>query len=171
MSDTHNTKNKSGRNTMNRPLRNRNWTFTWNNPSIEDEIYLENLLEQECKAFVWQLEEGEEKTHHIQGCFKFENARGFSAVKKMIPKAHLEVCRNWIASIQYCQKPEGRLEEPHIKGCDKIRHKTVKMSFKEWLTSFQASYEDMSQADLDALAVYEAHIDEEEALYRESQCQ
>lgn len=161
MSDTHYTKEETGRNTRNRPLRNRNWCFTINNPDEKDQIILENSLEMECNAFVWQLEEGEEKTEHIQGCLKFENARSFNSVKKLLPRAHIEICKNWNASIRYCQKAEGRLGEPHIKGCEKVKRQKKQMSFKEWLKDFQENGSHRMYAeDIEGLRLMNEHYDQ-----------
>lgn len=55
-----------------------------------------------------QLEQGENGTPHIQGLLKTESVR-FSAVKKLLPRAHIEKARNTFALVQYVAKEETRL--------------------------------------------------------------
>jgi len=93
--------------------RARHWCFTINNPT---EIDTELLSALECVYLVYQKEEGEDGTPHYQGIVGFEQQLRFNAVKSMLPRAHLEVARNVRASIDYCQKQEGRLDGPWIRG-------------------------------------------------------
>ena len=83
------------------------WCFTLNNYTMKD---VEDISSNSSiKSYIFQEEEGEEKTPHLQGyvCFK----------KKLRPKGlftdriHWEKCRNVKASIAYCQKGEGRIGE------------------------------------------------------------
>jgi len=103
-------------NSFSTSARYRNWCFTLNNPTEEEEFSLKVFLEKAAK-YVYQLEEGENKTPHLQGYFELKNNSTFSAVKNKIgERFHLEICRNKDASIKYCQKAEGRLKEPVVKG-------------------------------------------------------
>ncbi len=95
--------------------RARIWTFTINNPDEKDESHLshEKFLSG-TKSLIWQIEEGEKKTPHIQGVVQMKNQVTFETMKKKLPGAHLEVCRNFLASKHYCQKEEGRISGPFI---------------------------------------------------------
>ncbi len=96
--------------------RARIWCFTINNPDEKDESHLsqEKFLIG-IKSIIWQLEEGEQKTPHIQGVVQLKNQMTFSTIKKKLPEgAHVEVCKNFNASKNYCQKEEGRLKGPYI---------------------------------------------------------
>lgn len=93
------------------------WSITINNPTEEDHNSLELL-----KSFNWfkswkgQLEEGTNNTPHIQGMLKTEHIR-FSAVKKAIPRAHIEAARNATALERYVQKEETRVAGlPEVKA-------------------------------------------------------
>ncbi len=93
--------------------KSRTWCFTVNNPTEEERKTLAHLA-QTSEELVWQLEEGDEKTPHIQGCVKWKHARRFSALKNQVgDRFHLEKCRNWKQSVLYCRKLEGRLEGPY----------------------------------------------------------
>lgn len=81
------------------------YTFTLNNYTEED---IEKILACGAK-YVFQEEKGEEKgTEHLQGILSFENAVSFNTVKKLLPRAHWEVCKNKRASIIYCSKENTR---------------------------------------------------------------
>lgn len=92
------------RNTMNKG-RSRGWCFTINNFDDVDITTIENL--EKCK-YLFQEEKGKEGTPHLQGMIYFDNARTFSSVKKMLPKAHIEKMKNKFASMKYCSKSDTR---------------------------------------------------------------
>lgn len=87
----------------------RNYCFTWNNPSEDAPITIRDIGARYC---IYQLEEGEAGTPHLQGLLIFKSQKSFSSVKLLLPLCHLEQCRNVAASIKYCSKEEGRLEPP-----------------------------------------------------------
>lgn len=95
--------------------RARIWCFTINNPDEKDESHLshEKFLSG-IKSLIWQVEEGEKKTPHIQGVVQFKNQMTFDTVKKKLPGAHIEVCKNFMASKHYCQKDDGRIRGPFL---------------------------------------------------------
>jgi len=90
--------------TPSRNTRSRAWCFTLNNFSEED-VAQARALEGEC---VCGIETGENGTPHLQGVVRFESARTFQSVKKLLPRAHIEKCVSWVKSKQYCAK-EGNL--------------------------------------------------------------
>lgn len=93
-------------------FRSRSWFITINNPSFEKDLKNLKLLGLSSQSFCFQLEEGENNTPHFQGTFKFKNQVTFNSMKKKLPRAHIEVCRNFNASIDYCSKSKGRIQGP-----------------------------------------------------------
>jgi Putative viral replication protein. len=79
------------------------WSITINNPS-EGEL--------KCDAPGWKLqgqfEEGNEGTRHFQGMLETPQVR-FSAVKRVFPRAHIEVAKNKKALQAYVNKQETRV--------------------------------------------------------------
>lgn len=82
------------------------WSITINNPT-DDEL--------KCHTPGWtlqgQFEQGDETgTRHFQGMLKTPQVR-FAAVKRVFPRAHIEVSRNPKALEQYVHKSETRVGE------------------------------------------------------------
>lgn len=48
-------------------------------------------------------------TLHIQFCCSFiePHKSNWDILKKLLPTAHIEVCRSWYASVRYCQKQDS----------------------------------------------------------------
>ena len=90
------------------------WSITLNNPTKDDIDHWEHLSSNYpiVKKAIGQVEQGENGTTHIQGLLQTEQVR-FSAVKKLLPKAHIEVARNPVALAQYVRKEETRLRTLH----------------------------------------------------------
>lgn len=87
------------------------WSITINNPTTEDETHIASLKDQPWfKSFKSQLEQGTDGTKHIQGCLLTTQQR-FSAIKKALPRAHIEIARNALALTKYVAKPDTRLAE------------------------------------------------------------
>lgn len=88
------------------------WSITINNPTEEDRKAL-----REHPSFVkmvkYQDEVGEEGTLHIQGAVQTGQVR-FSAIKKWLPRAHIEVARNKQALLNYVEKTDTALPNTHV---------------------------------------------------------
>lgn len=75
-----------------------------------------NAMEEkfnECQHVVFALFQCEiaptTQQRHLQGCFKVDNPRSHSwAVEHLLQHSHVEMCRNWNASVKYCRKDETR---------------------------------------------------------------
>lgn len=80
------------------------WSITINNPK-EDEYKI--VLPARWKL-EGQLERGAEGTEHYQGMLNTPQVR-FAAVKKVFPRAHIEVARNKVALAKYVHKEETRV--------------------------------------------------------------
>lgn len=89
--------------TPSRNTKGRAWCFTWNNYEASDISYLTGTLEQ--GKYIFGEEVGSNGTPHLQGVVKWDNPRSFKAMQKLFQqKAHIEPCKNWNASINYCSK-------------------------------------------------------------------
>lgn len=82
------------------------WSITINNPTDSD---------TKCDHPGWSLdgqyEIGAEGTRHFQGILKTGKQVRFSAVKRVFPRAHIEVARNRKALEAYVKKEETRVGE------------------------------------------------------------
>lgn len=126
------------------------WFFTLNNPTndeIEELIFYESSI---VPKYVFQLEEGENGTPHLQGiiCFK-KKTRPLGKFK--CKRYHWEVARDVPASIIYCQKDEGRLKGPWVRFWER----TYKVSipdklYKPWMKEL----EDILQGEPDPRKIY-----------------
>ncbi len=102
--DLGNTKAKSH---MNMKKKYRNYCFTLNNWS-EKEIGTIKLIKR-CEWF-YGIEVGESGTKHLQGFLMYKSARSFMSIKKLLPRAHIEIMRGTKQdNIDYCMK-EGKYE-------------------------------------------------------------
>lgn len=82
------------------------WSITINNPVSTD-----YTLELPAKwVLTGQIEQGKEGTTHYQGMLTTPQTR-FSSVKKLFPRAHIEVARNKSALQKYVHKEETRLQK------------------------------------------------------------
>lgn len=84
--------------------KSRKFCFTINNPTESD---LENCkkLSENTTYFVIGLEKGKEGTEHYQGFLYHASQVRFNAIKKALPRAHIEICKGNIAqNIAYCKK-------------------------------------------------------------------
>jgi len=96
MSDAHTTTNRASC-----------WSLTINNPTADDEESL-NLARQRGWRVDGQKEVGKEGTEHYQLILHTGQVR-FSAVKKIFPRAHIEIARNPSALAQYVTKDDTRV--------------------------------------------------------------
>lgn len=98
--ENRNTKNTGS------PRKYRSWCFTLNNYDKKDIKNLEKEFKDE--KYVFQEEVGENGTKHLQGVVTFKNQRYMNGLKMIDDRIHWEVCKNVMASRQYCQKKETR---------------------------------------------------------------
>lgn len=89
--------------------RSRNWTYTLNNYSDEDIALVRGLI---TTYHVCGREVGDSGTPHLQGYIEMETQQTLSALKKKLPKAHLEVAKgNADQNKVYCTKDKDVLLE------------------------------------------------------------
>lgn len=92
-------------------MTSRHWCITINNPSV---CPLPEPPSQ-VKLLVYQLEEGEEGTPHIQGYMEFVSPVRMRAVKRIYPTAHIERRRGTkLQALRYVSKEDTRVEGPWI---------------------------------------------------------
>lgn len=92
--------------------KSKHWLFTINNWTLQDGQMLEEAKEQ-FEYFVCGREIGEDGTRHMQGYVVFLNRKYLTAVKKIFPRAHLEIksARSTFAEcINYCKKDNDFME-------------------------------------------------------------
>lgn len=116
--------------------KSRGWVFTWNDYTNEDIEYLKTTLSTHQYLF------GEEIApstgmKHLQGVVRFQNARSFDSVKKLLKKSHIELCKNWMASLNYCSKDgqtftniERKIKKEPLKN--KLLKKYESITWKDW---------------------------------------
>jgi len=86
----------------------RGWCFTLNNYSQEEQEALRNVT---CAYMVFGRERGDEGTPHLQGYVHLQHQKTLTAMKKIMPRAHLEVRMGTVdQAVEYCKK-EGDYEE------------------------------------------------------------
>lgn len=85
------------------------WSITINNPVQTDEYNIAQARQKGWKC-EGQLEQGESGTKHYQLMVRTPQVR-FSAVKKMFPRAHIEVARNQQALEAYVHKDDTRVAQ------------------------------------------------------------
>lgn len=89
--------------------RSRRWCLTINNYSSDDYKRIVSTISVFNKWVVGK-EVGEEKTEHLQCYFENKNQMDFGKVKKLFPRAHIEIAKgNLVQNYNYCTK-ETRFE-------------------------------------------------------------
>jgi len=108
------------------------WCFTINNPTPEDYASLP-LLEPIISYLVYSDEVGEEGTPHIQGFVVFKTNHRLTAVKRHLPRAHVEAARSSsFVCAEYCKKDGLNIVElgtiPGPVGKTNLYH-----AFRDWI--------------------------------------
>jgi len=86
------------------PKKSRGWCFTWNNYDEKSIGTLEHVIGVGSK-YIYGIEKGESGTPHLQGYIWFKSARHFEAVKKLLPKCHIEKAKGTKKqNFEYCSK-------------------------------------------------------------------
>lgn len=92
--------------------KSKQYVFTINNPLVTLQEQLDVLRAAGAVSAIIQLEKGENGTPHHQGYVRFENARQFKAMAKLLPNAHVETAKCSFRAWTYCSKADTRLEGP-----------------------------------------------------------
>lgn len=92
------------------------WFFTLKAESLSpDKLW--KSLDEVCKDFHFQLEEGDGGYLHYQGCFSLTTRERLSSLKNHLGynNIHLEPSMDWHASVAYCTKQDTRKLGPWNK--------------------------------------------------------
>lgn len=133
----------------NKSRRLRAWCFTWNNYTLDDIDTLTQKLRD--VEYVFQEEQGEKGTHHLQGYIKFKNARYKSALIKEFKGCYFEECKNEEALIKYCQKDETRTGKIYKNIIDKP---TLKIPTFEQLYPWQKYVVELCRTEPDDRTIH-----------------
>lgn len=84
-------------------------------------------------------------TLHIQFACSFiePHSSNWEILKKLLPKAHIEVCRSWHASVRYCQKQDSTTVDipRYYYKSDKVYIQTVHDYLPETIYFYPAQYQ------------------------------
>lgn len=99
---------------MARPTVVKNWVFTLNNPTEEEEEAIKSKVPGVIKYLIYQKETGESGTPHLQGYAQFVQKVRFTQVKNHIGQRAFVDKRKGShdEARDYCRKEEGRIEDP-----------------------------------------------------------
>lgn len=94
---------KSGDSALGVQFRSRNWCFTVNNYTPDD---VDRIKSAKAKYIIFGFEVAPSTgTPHLQGFIMFASGKTRSSVGRVLPRAHLEVCRGTPEqNIEYCSK-------------------------------------------------------------------
>lgn len=137
-------------------VRSRAWCFTINNYDT-DSLWLDHfkqVLGDICRYVVLGFEVGSEGTRHIQGYMYFENARAFSSIKKLMPRAHLEAAKGTPEqAAAYCKKDGDYWEQGELPNqgkrsdLDDIRELLKTSSRMRDIVDVASSYQSVKMAE------------------------
>lgn len=116
------------------------WSVTINNPTQTDDYNIAQARQAGWKV-EGQLEIGENGTPHYQLLVKTPQVR-FSQVKKVFPRAHIEVARNLAALTSYVRKEDTRVSQLQI---DQSRYPS-QLQMYDWFGSY---YNTVKKIDFD----------------------
>jgi hypothetical protein len=147
---------------LNKNGKSRGFSFTLNNPTEEDYVFLNGIGNSEgVSQLIYQLEEGEKRlTPHLQGFIYFNTTRHLSAVIQLLRRCHIEVAKRIFALKQYCMKEKTRIGPNfHFKN-GKTVDSSLKLSIgkfvlkKEDLYPWQAKVEEIFLSEPDNRSIY-----------------
>lgn len=118
-------------------IRASTWSLTINNPTDVDNENIA-LARQRGWKVEGQQERGEKGTLHLQLMLRTPQVR-LSSVKKMFPRAHIEVARNTTALQRYVTKEETRVAELDTQQTQYPSQQTV----WEWFGSLDLTEESL----------------------------
>lgn len=95
--------------------------FTLKKESMTQSDLLTRLKEI-AKEFTFQLEKGKDGYEHWQGVFSLKTKERFMTCKNHFPNTiHLERCKDWFASRNYCSKSETHIDGPWSEKSSNIK--------------------------------------------------
>ena len=121
----------------NSKIRSRKWVFTLNNYSNLEYSNLTQITHT-FTHYIIGKEVGEGGTPHLQCYIEFKNARNFNAIKKLIPRAHIEKAKGSAKdNYNYCSKDGDFISNMDFSSpIDKIKQLCLAeykdVSWKPW---------------------------------------
>lgn len=100
----------------------KHWCFTLNNPSDNEQQSLDQLGSSQMGTasivyLVYGKETGENGTFHLQGFISFSKRKSLRQLKKIIPRAHLEIAKGTPEqAATYCKKDGDYQEFGQLPG-------------------------------------------------------
>jgi len=92
----------------------KSYAITLNNPTQDE---LSGFRDRSVAYSIYQIEIGERGTEHAQGFLHLIRRERVSHVKRIFPRAHIEITRGTISdNIDYCSKEETRVRGPFEYG-------------------------------------------------------
>lgn len=111
-----------------------NWFFTLRYEDM-NLSQLSQTLKEIAKKFCFSGELSKDGYKHWQGCFSLKTKERFATVKNHFPNTiHLEPCKNWFKSKEYCSKMETHIEGPYTE--DYVFIKTIEKLY-DWQTKIR----------------------------------
>lgn len=98
------------------------WIGTLHEPGDEHRT-VEWIAEPErMQAYAGQIERCPTTGRlHLQFCVRFAKTITFATAKRLMPRAHLEICNSAKGAWDYCQKEDTRVEGPFVWGTPDLR--------------------------------------------------
>lgn len=93
---------------MNPNAMSRSFSFTFPNPTEDDEARLQRNLDQLSKDIVIGRETGAGGLRHLQGCVRLKQPMRLRAFCALVAPGHVEITRDHHAAVRYCRK-EGNM--------------------------------------------------------------
>lgn len=129
------------------------WCFTYNNPDMK---FIDFIAQHyRITNYVFQLERGTNGTPHFQGVVSFDvKSRPKSVFGPEYDAIHWEVCKDWDASIRYCQKADTRIRGPWLKGDKVKRFNDLKLLSPEQFYDWQRNLINIIEQEPDDRKIY-----------------
>jgi hypothetical protein len=120
----------------------RNWCFTVNNPTTEDDNTLDFTKWPTAPIFaVYNLETGENGTPHYQGYLELPHSKTLQWMKHRVPRAHWENRRGTReAAIIYCLKEKQSQQIQHNSDTSSGQHSGQHTGTEEQNSGFIQDY-------------------------------
>lgn len=120
---------------MAKRIQGKNWSLTYNNPTVSLDTFLEALQQNGAVYARAQEELSESGTPHFQACVGYDRNIGFDRVKGWFKGCHVSKSGNALKAWNYCGKESTRVKGPvefgippasrAVKGDTKARNKMI----------------------------------------------
>lgn len=121
-----------------RPPKSKHWCFTINNYTIYDTVQIADFADEQTSYLVIGKEVGDDGTPHLQGYMVFKQKKRLTQVKKLMPRAHLE--------IKYVKSTPSQSSQYCMKDGDYIEQGTLPLSKEQsitrrWIDAYESAKE------------------------------